>query len=88
MKYIVFAIVSLLLLVEVMEIHAAVSSAGEGISEGGNILGNGLLRKKRSCIRRGGRCDHRPNHCCSNSSCRCSLWGTNCKCERAGLFQQ
>ncbi|KAK8377610.1 hypothetical protein O3P69_013924 [Scylla paramamosain] len=33
---------------------------------------------RRSCIRRGGACDHRPNDCCYNSSCRCNLWGTNC----------
>uniref|UniRef100_A0A482ZAI5 U14-Liphistoxin-Lm1a_1 n=1 Tax=Liphistius malayanus TaxID=1203467 RepID=A0A482ZAI5_9ARAC len=86
MKYIIIAIVCFLLLVEVMEIHAAGSSVGfEGISESGNILGNGLLRKKRSCIRRGGICDGRPSYCCPNSSCRCSLWGTNCRCERAGL---
>ncbi|KAK8745457.1 hypothetical protein OTU49_000197, partial [Cherax quadricarinatus] len=44
--------------------------------------------QKRSCIRRGGTCDHRPNDCCYNSSCRCNLWGTNCRCQRMGLFQQ
>uniref|UniRef100_A0A4Q8K3N9 U27-Liphistoxin-Lsp1d_1 n=1 Tax=Liphistius sp. SGP-2016 TaxID=1905180 RepID=A0A4Q8K3N9_9ARAC len=88
MKYIIFAIVSFLLLVDVMEIHAAVSSAGEGISEGGNIVGNGLLRKKRSCIRRGRVCDGKNNQCCSNFSCRCNLWGTDCRCVRAGLFQR
>ncbi|KAK8745460.1 hypothetical protein OTU49_000197, partial [Cherax quadricarinatus] len=43
---------------------------------------------RRSCIRRGGTCDHRPNDCCYNSSCRCNLWGTNCRCQRMGLFQQ
>lgn len=42
---------------------------------------------KRSCVRRGGSCDNRPNDCCYNSSCRCNLWGTNCRCQRAGLFQ-
>uniref|UniRef100_A0A4Q8K3T9 U27-Liphistoxin-Lsp1a_1 n=2 Tax=Liphistius TaxID=62150 RepID=A0A4Q8K3T9_9ARAC len=88
MKYIIFAIVSLLLLLEVMEIHAAVSSAGEGISEGGNILGNIVLRNTRSCIRRGGGCDGKPNHCCPDSTCRCNLWGTDCRCVRAGLFQR
>ncbi|XP_071539050.1 uncharacterized protein [Panulirus ornatus] len=43
---------------------------------------------RRSCIRRGGPCDHRPNDCCYNSSCRCNLWGTNCRCQRMGLFQK
>ncbi|XP_069997272.1 uncharacterized protein [Penaeus vannamei] len=43
---------------------------------------------RRSCIRRMGACDHRPNDCCYNSSCRCNLWGTNCRCQRMGLFQQ
>lgn len=48
-----------------------------------------LLRYvRRSCLRRGDRCDHRPNDCCNNSVCRCNLWGTNCFCERMGLFQQ
>merc|ERR1712227_462044 len=46
------------------------------------------LRYRRSCIRRGGRCDQRPKDCCNNSSCRCNLWGTNCRCSRMGLFQQ
>jgi len=44
--------------------------------------------QKRSCIRRGGNCDHRPNDCCYNSSCRCNLWGANCRCQRMGLFQK
>uniref|UniRef100_P0DRI6 Xibalbin-1 n=1 Tax=Xibalbanus tulumensis TaxID=1519145 RepID=XIB1_XIBTU len=44
--------------------------------------------QKRSCIRRFGRCDHRPNDCCYNSSCRCNLWGSNCRCQRMGLFQK
>ncbi|XP_018329291.1 uncharacterized protein LOC108739741 isoform X4 [Agrilus planipennis] len=44
--------------------------------------------QKRACIRRGGNCDHRPNDCCYNSSCRCNLWGSNCRCQRVGLFQK
>ncbi|KAK9751632.1 Conotoxin [Popillia japonica] len=44
--------------------------------------------KIRACIRRGGNCDHRPNDCCYNSSCRCNLWGSNCRCQRMGLFQK
>ncbi|CAG9856872.1 unnamed protein product [Phyllotreta striolata] len=43
---------------------------------------------RRACIRRGGNCDHRPNDCCYNSSCRCNLWGSNCRCQRMGLFQK
>ncbi|KAF2363633.1 hypothetical protein FHG87_005621, partial [Trinorchestia longiramus] len=43
---------------------------------------------RRSCIRRGGACDHRPSDCCYSSTCRCNLWGANCRCQRAGLFQQ
>lgn len=43
---------------------------------------------RRSCIRRSGNCDHRPNGCCHNSSCRCNLWGSNCRCQRMGLFQK
>lgn len=43
---------------------------------------------RRSCIRRGGTCEHRTNDCCYNSSCRCNLWGSNCRCQRMGLFQK
>uniref|UniRef100_A0A4V6MK75 U27-Liphistoxin-Lsp1f_1 n=2 Tax=Liphistius TaxID=62150 RepID=A0A4V6MK75_9ARAC len=87
MKYITFAIVCFLLLVEVMEIHAAVSSFNfEGISDGDNIQGNGLLRKKRECIPRNRSCDgNRFTKCCH--SCRCNGFGTNCRCQRKGLFQ-
>ncbi|XP_063991811.1 toxin Tbo-IT2-like isoform X2 [Diachasmimorpha longicaudata] len=45
-------------------------------------------QQKRSCIRRDGNCDHRPNDCCYSSSCRCNLWGSNCRCQRMGLFQK
>ncbi|KAG5682616.1 hypothetical protein PVAND_011959 [Polypedilum vanderplanki] len=44
--------------------------------------------EKRACIRRSGNCDHRPNGCCANSACRCNLWGSNCRCQRMGLFQK
>ncbi|XP_014473917.1 PREDICTED: U8-agatoxin-Ao1a-like isoform X1 [Dinoponera quadriceps] len=43
---------------------------------------------RRACIRRGGNCDHRPKDCCFSSSCRCNLWGSNCQCQRMGLFQK
>merc|ERR1712080_203130 len=38
-------------------------------------IANYVSRYRRSCIRRGVRCDSRPNDCCNNSSCRCNLWG-------------
>lgn len=43
---------------------------------------------RRACIRRGGNCDHRTGDCCYQSSCRCNLWGSNCRCQRMGLFQK
>ncbi|KAF0312727.1 hypothetical protein FJT64_001722 [Amphibalanus amphitrite] len=48
----------------------------------------GLLRShdKRSCIPRGSSCDARPYDCCSQGTCRCNLWGSNCKCARGSLF--
>ncbi|XP_066590619.1 toxin Tbo-IT2-like [Prorops nasuta] len=55
-----------------------------------NALEN-LIREaqqKRACIKRGGNCDHRPKDCCYSSACRCNLWGSNCRCQRAGLFQK
>ncbi|KAL6257831.1 hypothetical protein P5V15_011425 [Pogonomyrmex californicus] len=54
-----------------------------------NALEN-LMRatQKRACIRRSGNCDHRPKDCCYSSSCRCNLWGSNCQCQRMGLFQK
>uniref|UniRef100_A0A4Q8K5W3 U34-Liphistoxin-Lth1f_1 n=1 Tax=Liphistius thaleban TaxID=1905330 RepID=A0A4Q8K5W3_9ARAC len=83
MKYITFAIVCFLLLVEVMEIHAAVSSFNfEGISDGDNIQGNGLLRKKRSCIPRNQYCDRKRHNCCYGSTCRCNPKGIDCSCKR------
>ncbi|XP_055922365.1 uncharacterized protein LOC129953311 [Eupeodes corollae] len=54
-------------------------------SNKGDIFTNA---EKRSCIRRGGACDHRPNECCYSSSCRCNLWGSNCRCQRVGIFQK
>ncbi|XP_012534154.1 uncharacterized protein LOC105835423 isoform X1 [Monomorium pharaonis] len=43
---------------------------------------------RRACIRRGGDCYHRRKDCCYSSSCRCNLWGSNCQCQRMGLFQK
>lgn len=36
------------------------------------INGKAYTNEKRSCIRRGGPCDHRPNDCCPKS-CKCSF---------------
>merc|ERR1712142_789697 len=59
------------------------------LDEYSDVLERLLARtQKRSCIGRSGVCDHRPRDCCYNSSCRCNLWGTNCRCQRMGLFQQ
>ncbi|XP_052133360.1 uncharacterized protein LOC127752335 isoform X2 [Frankliniella occidentalis] len=65
---------------------AAASSALDDYSD--NDLGRFVNPVKRACVRRGGNCDHRPNDCCYNSSCRCNLWGANCRCQRMGLFQK
>jgi len=66
--------------------------AVEGPSDGerADLSVDSLLHgmSKRSCIRRGGRCDHRPDDCCSGGACRCNLWGTNCQCQRMGIFQK
>ncbi|XP_032598007.2 uncharacterized protein LOC116806085 [Drosophila grimshawi] len=43
---------------------------------------------RKGCIRRNGACDNRPGDCCFSSSCRCNLWGSNCRCQRMGLFQK
>ncbi|KAL0111999.1 hypothetical protein PUN28_013317 [Cardiocondyla obscurior] len=43
---------------------------------------------RRACIRRGGDCYQRRKDCCYSSSCRCNLWGSNCKCQRMGIFQK
>ena len=35
--------------------------------------------KRRLCILPTMSCNLRPNHCCSNTTCRCNLWGQNCR---------
>ncbi|XP_050438850.1 uncharacterized protein LOC126844595 [Adelges cooleyi] len=47
-----------------------------------------VYKYRKSCVPRGGNCDHRPKNCCDNGSCRCNLWGANCKCQRMGFFQK
>ncbi|CAG2117566.1 unnamed protein product [Medioppia subpectinata] len=53
----------------------------------GNIAKLLFVNRKRSCLRRAASCDHRPDDCCDSSVCRCNVWGTNCRCQRAGLFK-
>ncbi|GFT87249.1 u8-agatoxin-Ao1a [Nephila pilipes] len=92
MKYLLFATLAVLLFVHAMAAVAYPPPLDRNLSEdyNDNNLENFLGRadKRGACIRRGGGCDGKPNDCCANSSCRCNLWGTNCRCERAGLFQQ
>jgi len=44
--------------------------------------------KRRLCIRPTRSCNSRPNSCCAETTCRCNLWGQNCRCLRMGLFQR
>uniref|UniRef100_A0A1W7R975 Venom protein n=1 Tax=Hadrurus spadix TaxID=141984 RepID=A0A1W7R975_9SCOR len=44
-------------------------------------------KSRKKCIPKYKSCDHNPNGCCGNSSCRCTLLGTNCKCQRRGILQ-
>uniref|UniRef100_A0A182P0F5 Uncharacterized protein n=1 Tax=Anopheles epiroticus TaxID=199890 RepID=A0A182P0F5_9DIPT len=61
----------------------------ENYLQGGASKRSSLIQVyRRGCIPRGGNCDHRSNDCCHNSSCRCNLWGSNCRCQRMGLFQK
>ncbi|XP_023230485.1 U8-agatoxin-Ao1a-like [Centruroides vittatus] len=84
---------TLLMLVFCLLICSSLSTPYYGSDNSLDDYNDGLTRyllytRKRSCIRRGGFCDNRPNDCCFNSSCRCNLWGTNCRCQRPGLFQK
>ncbi|GFT67744.1 uncharacterized protein NPIL_1981 [Nephila pilipes] len=79
---------SLLLLIGAAQASSYVVNGDYSIGEYGDKLDDNFVYEKRSCIRRGGSCDHRPNDCCFSSACRCNLWGTNCRCQRAGLFQR
>ncbi|GBL86087.1 hypothetical protein AVEN_89129-1 [Araneus ventricosus] len=91
MKYLLLATLAVLLFVQAMAAVPYPPPLDRNLSEdyNDNNLENFLGRAdKRACIPRGRGCDGKPNDCCANSSCRCNLWGTNCRCERAGLFQQ
>merc|ERR1712029_692102 len=44
--------------------------------------------KRRLCIPPQMSCNTLPNSCCGDTTCRCNLWGQNCRCLRMGLFQR
>uniref|UniRef100_A0A224X3X6 Putative Calcium channel toxin n=1 Tax=Megacormus gertschi TaxID=1843536 RepID=A0A224X3X6_9SCOR len=85
----VFVVFGLVLLADVIFASPYIPTEEDALGDYSDRLENLILNaEKRSCVRRGGPCDNRPNDCCQNSSCRCNLWGTNCRCQRAGLFQR
>ncbi|CAO1386342.1 unnamed protein product [Diamesa hyperborea] len=103
MRYIVIITIISLVLVSISEANSymdndPINDEELNYSEPGNYLDEiqpaaekrspSIYVYRRSCIRRSGNCDHRPNGCCHNSSCRCNLWGSNCRCQRMGLFQK
>ncbi|XP_076363464.1 U8-agatoxin-Ao1a-like isoform X2 [Tachypleus tridentatus] len=81
-----FSTVLLLLLAVEGFMVSAYFISGDG-NEYNRNLARLLYYTRKSCIKRGNSCDERPNDCCFHSSCRCNLWGTNCRCMRRGLFQ-
>lgn len=44
----------------------------------------GYMAEKRGCIQRS--CNI--NDCCNGFACRCSILGTNCRCQVAGIIQR
>jgi len=44
--------------------------------------------KRRLCIPPQMSCNTMPNSCCRGTTCRCNLWGQNCRCLRMGFFQR
>eukprot|EP00093_Oithona_nana_P007952 07952.XXX_106371_103956_1 [CDS] Oithona nana genome sequencing. len=44
--------------------------------------------KRRLCILPQMSCNTMPNSCCGDTTCRCNLWGQNCRCLRMGFFQR
>merc|ERR1712029_849671 len=42
--------------------------------------------KRRLCIPPQMSCNTMPNSCCRGTTCRCNLWGQNCRCLRMGFF--
>ncbi|XP_054722175.1 U8-agatoxin-Ao1a-like [Uloborus diversus] len=89
MKFTLLTILSGLLILRSANCIPYIVEGDSGLADYGNRFDDNLIEfDKRSCIHRGGSCDDRRNDCCFNSACRCNLWGTNCRCQRAGLFQR
>ncbi|XP_023230478.1 toxin Tbo-IT2-like [Centruroides vittatus] len=85
----ILVIFGLVLLADAILASPYTPTDDEAVEDYSDRLENLILNaEKRNCIRRGKSCDNKPNGCCENSSCRCNLWGTNCRCQRAGLFQR
>merc|ERR1711874_76367 len=47
-----------------------------------------IYDKRRICIPPQMSCNALPKLCCGETTCRCNLWGQNCRCLRMGLFQR
>jgi len=47
-----------------------------------------VQKRGRLCFARGKSCVAAPSFCCTPFQCRCNVFGSNCKCARAGLFAQ
>lgn len=49
------------------------------------------IRAGSRCLKRGFQCEPSATGsraCCPNSTCRCNLWGDQCRCQRMGLLQR
>ena len=75
--------------------QAAMAAAASGASGPGGALsgpagGPGSADKRGSCLKRGAGCSSSGGgiECCEGSACRCNLFGSNCRCQRAGLLQK
>merc|ERR1719215_636263 len=51
------------------------------------IMANDYV-KRRLCIPPQMSCNTMPRACCGATTCRCNLWGQNCRCLRVGFFQR
>merc|ERR1719228_1073446 len=46
----------------------------------------GIQKRGSYCIRFGKGCSKQGILCCGSNVCRCNLFGSNCRCQRSGLF--
>merc|ERR1711872_338070 len=46
------------------------------------------LLKRVFCIQPNWSCQTNTATCCEGFTCRCNLFGTNCRCQRMGIFQR